>query len=412
MRNVDLPDVSVLSSSYAKIEAVAEECFPKLSGYSRFVARNPAQENSFDALVLLPRALWPEALKRELEELMPSTGAPETLRLLRLSDLLRLFPGAPVPSKTNYGALCCALGELGLGIEPDVRFGGAVPELADPVTLFRAKPAASPTAGFGAAALLLQLASAVAAADGDFSEPEARKLREHIEGNVTVGPAEKQRLLARMATFRVRAPSLAGLKKTIDAMDVTTRSGVVDFLVAMVHADGVVAPEEIKVMEKIYALFGLAASALYTRLHELAVAPEEFETKSKRGSSAMRLDRAKVEHLKAVSAEVAKKLTVIFDSNETTEPQPETEPVAEASVAPGNGPLGLDVAHADLLTMLLERPEWTRAEFEELCSDKGLMPDGAIENINEAAFAKFDRAVIEGDDPLEIAFQVLQENAV
>jgi hypothetical protein len=61
------------------------------------------------------------------------------------------------------------------------------------------------------------------------------------------------------------------------------------------------------------------------------------------------------------------------------------------------------------LAVFLERSEWTRAEFEELCSDKGLMPDGAIETINEAAFTKFDQAVIEGEDTLEINTQLMLE---
>jgi hypothetical protein len=37
------------------------------------------------------------------------------------------------------------------------------------------------------------------------------------------------------------------------------------------------------------------------------------------------------------------------------------------------------------------------------------MPDGAIERINDAAFAKFDQALIEGDDPLEVSTQLLTE---
>jgi hypothetical protein len=71
--------------------------------------------------------------------------------------------------------------------------------------------------------------------------------------------------------------------------------------------------------------------------------------------------------------------------------------------------LNLDTTHAELLAVLLGRSQWTRAEFEELCSDKSLMPDGAIERINEAAFARFDQALIEGEDPLEISSQLLLE---
>jgi hypothetical protein len=37
------------------------------------------------------------------------------------------------------------------------------------------------------------------------------------------------------------------------------------------------------------------------------------------------------------------------------------------------------------------------------------MLDGAIERINEAAFGQFDNAIIEGEDPMEVNCDLLQE---
>ena len=64
--------------------------------------------------------------------------------------------------------------------------------------------------------------------------------------------------------------------------------------------------------------------------------------------------------------------------------------------------LGLDPEHADLLKALLSKSQWTRSEAEQLCSKRGLMIDGAFERINDAAFDRFDSAILEGDEPIDV----------
>ena len=51
----------------------------------------------------------------------------------------------------------------------------------------------------------------------------------------------------------------------------------------------------------------------------------------------------------------------------------------------------------------------SRAEFEGLCAELGLLPDGAIEIINEAAFEHFDAPLLEDDEPLEINPDIVEE---
>jgi uncharacterized tellurite resistance protein B-like protein/predicted nucleic-acid-binding protein len=408
---INLPDVSVLSTIYAKLQAVAVDCFCQIDGYSRFIARNKGQENSFDALVLLPTTLWPEPMRGAVRALLHTAQELGTAHVVKFEDLLHLLPHAPPLTNSKYIKLCRALGALGLGIEPDVRFGGTLPSPEDPVAVYPSEITEKTTDGFGSAALLLQLASIVASADGDFSEPEAQKLRVQIEELIGLPAAEQQRLLARLATYRVKAPSTSGLKQTIKDLSSSTRSAVVDFLLTLVYADGVIAPAEVKAMESIYALFGMDAASLYTKLHALSAYPEGAEATAVQKTGVIQLDKAKIEHLKAVSAEVTKKLTIIFDSSGDQVEEAGANETAAYVATDLSTPslLNLDTTHAELLAVLLGRSQWTRAEFEELCSDKSLMPDGAIERINEAAFARFDQALIEGEDPLEISSQLLLE---
>lgn len=408
VQSADLPDVSVLTASYAKLEAVAQECYGQLEAYGRLVTRNKEAAEGFEGLILLPVRLWPAESKAVLEGLRAKAS---DYTVCSWGEILELFEKREKLTRSVYMAFCRTLEDAGIGIEPDPRFGTEVPELEEPVALFPEEPGEKLSEAFGAAGFRLRLAAVVASADGDFSVAEAEHLQEEIEGTEALAKRERSRLRARMAVYQKKAPLLTGMKPLIATMSPEERRRATDFLIALVFADRTVAPAEVKVMEKIHSLFGLEPGALYTRLHELSVggvatkpAIEPLKT------GPMQLDAAKVRELRAASEEVTRKLAIIFNAE-----TPPEEPIAKeietdpAGVDPKATLLNLDVTHAELLLVLTGRSQWTRAEFEEVCADKGLMPDGAIERINEAAFTKFDQPVIEGDDPLEIILQLLEE---
>jgi hypothetical protein len=122
-------------------------------------------------------------------------------------------------------------------------------------------------------------------------------------------------------------------------------------------------------------------------------------------TAALRLDSGKIAALRADSAKVAVLLGDVFageDADSAAPPEFHGEDM-EATL------LQLDSDHAGLLRVLLQRVQWSRAEVEEVCADRGLMIDGAIERINDAAFERYDRALIEGDDPLEIKCELMPE---
>ena len=50
-----------------------------------------------------------------------------------------------------------------------------------------------------------------------------------------------------------------------------------------------------------------------------------------------------------------------------------------------------------------------RARFEELCAKHSLLPDGALDTINEAALGHCDESVCEGAEVLQIDRDVLKE---
>lgn len=422
--DLDLPDVTVQSAPVTKLQEVAEAAYAKLDAFSRFLGRTPDKANTMEAVLLLPPTLWPAELRTPLEALqqtVKSYGRPKVVPFL---DVQLCLPEGGELNRTRYGSLCQALAELGLGIEPDSRFGGQVPSLDERIALFEADPAHAsiqPSKGYAFASLAIHLASAVAHADGEFGQSEQAALLGQLESWMHLPETERARLKAQLELLQVVAPSLTGLKKRIDSLLVEQREALAELLALIAHADGTVSPGEVKALEKIFKLMGLDPQSVYSKLHQAAptepvtVRPAEstaepFRIPAKPQPAAIggiKIDMAKVEALKSESAKVSALLGAIF-SDQSAEPPLPSEPPSEP-VKPNI--LGLDDAHADLLRTLLSRPIWERAELEDICSDRGLMTDGAIERINEAAFDQLDEAILEGEDPIEVHRHLIEEAA-
>jgi hypothetical protein len=71
---------------------------------------------------------------------------------------------------------------------------------------------------------------------------------------------------------------------------------------------------------------------------------------------------------------------------------------------------GLSSSHNAFLTLLLTRAEWSRAELEAAAAERQIMLDGAMENINDAALDAFGAMLFDGDDPIYVQTE-LMENA-
>jgi hypothetical protein len=113
------------------------------------------------------------------------------------------------------------------------------------------------------------------------------------------------------------------------------------------------------------------------------------------------LDLAAIEAKFAETAEVSSLLTDIFSDDEAeagTVKQKVPEPPDTPSLA------GLDGIHSTILRTLAARDVWTRSEFEELAAQYGVMPDGALDTLNEASLDAIDEPFVEddGDDTLTI----------
>ena len=139
--------------------------------------------------------------------------------------------------------------------------------------------------------------------------------------------------------------------------------------------------------------------------------PRPPETAIVPTDAGLTLDKQRITEVMASTREVTQLLTEIFDGPMG---EGESDPVdiaidEDEQVTSESALDGLDSLHAELVRYLAQRRIWSREEFEQTAGELGLMPAGAIETINDAAFERCDEPLLEGDDPLEVNDEALRE---
>ncbi len=421
-KTFDLPDVSVLSSPMKKLQVIADECMSQLDAYSRFLGRNPEKEGSADALLELPFALWPSQYRLPIEQLRNTISTAGKPLATKFEKLQGIFPNWHDASRQRYLSLSRTLSEAGLGIEPDIGFGGKLPSPDETVVLFSDDSAHTfrePSSEYGAAALTLHLATSVSAADGDIGDAERQLLLRQLEDWLHLPDSGRRRLRAHLRLLLAEPPSLNNLKRRIESLPLAARQAIGEFLTMVAKADNEVTPAEVKMLEKVFKMLGLDVQSVYGMLHIAAEEPVSVRPPADVSSGysvprppkpkepGLELDMGRIAALHAESEKVSAILAAIF-TEATAQPDPVPEPQEVEAIAE-DSVLGLDAEHTALVRILCTRPEWSREELEELAQDRGILLDGALEQINEAAFDKQEQPFCEGDDPVEINQEVVKE---
>lgn len=443
----DLPDIFGQKVQAKSITTLAESAISELDPFGRYLGRNPDGRGTLAAASLLPAELLVDPIGevkalRDWTAHHAATGKVATGR-----ELMELWP---TKSPTRMGkpetvALAQLLGRFGFGLEPDVRLGGPAISPDTPVVAFETGPEAphTPTAAYAAATTLLHLAVAVSAADGHTSPAEHDHLVTHLESSLHLTAGERTRLEAHLRWLTANEIKLTGLKRRIEALTMPQRDSVADLLVAVAAADGVISPDEVTSLTKIFKLLELDPALVHTRLHahltgvarpapaagpvtvRSAGTPDAgYPITPPSGTSAkpaaaattgVALDLATIEAKFAETAEVSALLTDIFTDDDPHEgqlggdadvvqPGPHgsdlpADPLGDAGGALSSSIAGLDVAHSRLVRILATQDTWSMPDLEEHAAALGLMPAGAVDRINEACLDAVDEPFLEEDDP-------------
>jgi len=416
-----LPDVSAVTAPVAELREFANKCSDKLDAYSRYLGRNPESAQALEGLLLLPVALWPSEVRAELETLKTRVG--DGMVLMAFGDLASRLKSSGPLSRDKMLGLAHAFESLNLGIEPDVIAGSKAPKAEDKIVLFSTLPedgAIRGTPTYVAATVTLDLSCAAARADGDASSHEMLHLSRQIESWGYLSNAHRKRLKARLRLGLEQPPTLASLKKKMEPLVPEAKRAVGQFLAHLCQADGHVSPEEVKFLERVYKTLGLDSQLVYSDLH---VAPGALPrggastvpasgaaSKKAAGAHSFTLDHERIAQLHKETEAVSALLARVFTDEATDEV--ETSLVGVAAEEPalvGNNILGLSDDYSSFIRRLVSRPLWTREDLGDIAADMELMLDGALEHINEAMLDMFEAPLTEGDDPIEINQELLEQ---
>ena len=434
----NIPDVSKIKAPISQLNQIVDKCTDALEPLSLFLARNPDQANSIQALSLLPEELislidHPKA--NDMKKMIYSLLGDHQKELIHADKLIQFWPSTKKDrlTKKETTQLVQLFERLEVGLEPDPRFGGNNLNAKGKVVLFKLPKNAPKTTSteYKAATICLHLAAIVSCANGPVEDSNRLFIEKHIEQSMDISLGEKIRLQAHLTWLLNEQPGMAGMKKRIELLKDNEKKAITAFCVGVASANGHIEPSEIQALTKIYSMLGLQADDVYTDIHSMMSAlpvyshdwpvsvqkgeqsSRGYRIPSKPGMSEMQkkgvdLDMKVVLTKLKETAEVSQILGDIFQED-TEEAGEQIVPSTDKQKSIPKTIGSLDSEHSELLMQLIKQPEWSREAFEALAEKHDLLPDGALDMINDAAYEICDEPLIDGDDPILVDMDVAKE---
>lgn len=412
-----IPDISGLRKPIEIAQEIADEVMEDLEKFSRYLGRTPQGRGSVEAHALLPAELREMFPSEELEKI--KTWAFSILDaggLVSVGDVLKQLEGTrpDKPSKRQLTGAADALARLGFGLAPDPRFALRSPKVDEPVVIFDlggfVEHLENVSNTYKGALIELALGSFVAHADGTISERERAAL-ESQAGNVKdLTDVERRRLFANLKWFLAVPPDISLLRRKLKDGGADQQSTIRAALIGAALADGIVQPEEVAEIEKVYRALGLDPNLVYSDLHAGEVPDSLRRVRAAQPGVAgeaippepapigQKLDTARIASIRQDTDRVSAVLADIFTGDE------EAEPEANLS-SPFDG---LDGKHKDLIRDVVTRPHWSDEEFAELASRHGLLAAGALETLNEWSFGIYDEALLDEYEGYDLSSDIAE----
>lgn len=419
----DLPNPFILQGPVKKIDAIVDACTQALEPYSRYLGRKGNDPKSLAALSLIPKELIGQSSESEKIKKGLSDICQNGTGFIRLEDLYKII-GRESPDKLlkkELESLAGFIGSMGYGIAPDIRYHNMKPALDGHVAVFPKGHGAdfNPSKEFRMVSTILRLGAMVSQIDNDLSPAEESILQNLVLDNRELTTIEKDSLMA-FLHWCMRTPlNAAGLKAGLAGVSQAQKTAISHILVSVAHADGVIKPEEIKQIEKLYKALGLDKAQVTSDIHALAAdsgpvtvalkdpdtslsIPEPARAAGK--SIGFVLNDELIQIRKEETKQVKSVLADIF-----TEQDEEIETEPAAAVASASPLFMLDQAHQNLFNSLREQETWERAAIRETCKKLGLMVDGAMEVLNEWAFENANAPLIDDGEPVYVDVSLAKE---
>jgi uncharacterized tellurite resistance protein B-like protein len=425
-KEFDLPDVSVLTGPISKLKAIAEQCCTELDGFSRALGKDGISTDSFSAIIELPFVIWPDRYRQPIDDLRNTVFSKDGPLIMSFDKFRSFLPDRPGITKRIMLATYRLLEKAGLGFEPDLRYGGSIPEENEDIALFKYEKQSLPPISeqrYLAVALTLRLAASVVFADGAASDSEKTLLQRQVEAWPHLNETERTRLQAYMCLLLKAPPKPVSFKKHIAGLDANARNTIANFLTLVAQVDYTINPKEVSALEKIFKVLELDLKTLYCKMHMAAVEPVTVRPPSAESegydiprqqrdepASFLKLNADKIASLQDDSERVSAILSKIFtrelDDLEAIDDKKNDLQIEDRQWI---SLIGLDAEKSSLLQLLMTRTQWARLELDEIAADRNILLDGALETINEKSYSLYNKPLFEGDDPIILDPEVIRE---
>jgi uncharacterized tellurite resistance protein B-like protein len=406
---VFVPDPLAVPGQLEPLLKLWSECSEELKPLSRRLAKATV-ENPRLVYELLPDDLKAETEhpdKPRWDEIVAEYAREDGFALAPVSKLAALHDITQRSRLTlkQSEALAKTAEYVGYLIEPDPRISRRAYAWDELVALFRPESDGPlPTDRYRSAALVLELGWAIAAADGVVTEEETRLVGQLFQGLFVLDEAEVRRLKQLERVFLQRYPSLEGLSRRLRAvLDLEQREKLGRYLAGVAAANGTINEPTLRALRCAYRALSVDSSTLdsFLREHRQAV-----------GEPAAPLNQESIRQILADTEVVGNMLRQVMQEGDETEatgqdPDAVTEPAGMSPVQIRPAP-GLPERFQPLLEALLQRPEWSTADFKSLVRRMHLMPEDAVTRINEWAEENLGDMLIEEGEPLRINRNLLQ----
>lgn len=418
-----LPDISGTSAPLGPLRAMLDACMEELSSYSRLLGRDPAAKGRLRGDLLLPSAIRAERAslddcRRALRDLVGRGTCPTAADV---AILLELEIGA---ANDKLGAqivrqIGSALDALGYGFEPDRRYGVASALRGGSfMSIFEADdgcPVDHERAAYSSAKGMVEVAVLAAASDGQVDSTEMAALERRLRGTPDLSDGEIERLMAHARALAADPPKIRSALKKMSEVAPHRRTKLAEAAIEAVLADGRVQPEEVRFLEALHVALGLPVADLYSALHRGAeddgpvsvveARPERVVAlPAEANGRSVSIDTFRLARIREETTRVSALLATIFTDDEVDA----TPSVLPARAAASSSFEGLDGPHSVLLERLMAG-RLARNDFEAVAAELRLMPEGAMETINEWSFDRFGDAVLEDDGGIGILPEMMEE---
>lgn len=419
-----IPNVIGLQHQFDPIIDIWNQCVEDLKPLSRKVSRgiSAGSRESYEALPDELRKLTDHPDRQKWNKVIEKYAREDGFAIPKISVLAEaqgLEKKFSLTMKESIGLVETA-GYMKLAVEPDPRITKQPYKWDDTVALYYPTGSRVVTNNpqFVSASFILELGVAIAYADGFIDKKEVNQISESLDYLFMLDPEEVQRLEALKQVLVHQKPSLQNLKKrfhkSFSEADLEKLSG---FLISIANADGSISQNEVSVLGKIYKAFGIETGRIKDLITKLQSPPTEpiVVKEGKKTDTIGEKIPERPPQAQAIILDKGKLDKLIKDTNgvSTLIKRAMSEPERNGATSLGprsTGAMtnvthrgsGLDRKYYRLLAMMLRKKTCEKNAFEKHARECGIMPNAAMEAINDWSCDRFGHNLIKDGDPITV----------